>query len=104
MIGETLGSYRILAEIGKGGMGVVYEAEHIVLGRKAAIKLLLPDCSSDRELVDRFFNEARAVARIEHPGLVDVLDFGHAEDGRSYIVMERLVGESLATRLGRVGL
>ena len=101
MIGETLGNYRILSTIGKGGMGVVYLAEHTLIGRKAAVKLLLPEMSRDAELVERFFNEAKAAATARHAGLVEVFDFGHAEDGSAYIVMEHLLGESLAVRLER---
>ena len=101
VIGEILGSYRIVEPIGKGGMGVVYRAEHVVLGRKAAVKLLLPESSRDTDLVQRFFNEARAAAKIQHRGLVEVLDYGHHSDGSAYIVMELLVGESLAARIER---
>ena len=99
MVGQTLGSYKLVSEIGKGGMGVVYLAEHTLLGRKAAVKLLRPDVPNDQ--VERFFNEAKAVATLHHPGLVDVLDFGTSTDGRAFIVMEYLVGESLAERLDR---
>ena len=98
MIGETLGTYRIVSEIGQGGMGVVYAAEHTLLGRKAAVKVLRDDL--DGEHVERFFNEARAAARLHHPSLVEVYDFGNQE-GRAFIVMELLVGESLAARLER---
>jgi serine/threonine protein kinase len=99
MIGETLGSYRIVSEIGKGGMGVVYLAEHNVLGRKAALKLLRADCA--REQVERFLNEARAAAKLHHTGIVETFDFGHTKEGNAFIVMEFLAGESLAERLDR---
>jgi serine/threonine protein kinase len=99
MIGETLGSYRIVSEIGSGGMGVVYLAEHTLLGRKAAVKILRSELPE--EYVERFFNEAKAAATLHHPGLVDVFDFGHHTDGSAYIVMEFLDGESLADRLER---
>lgn len=99
MVGQTLGSYKLVSEIGKGGMGVVYLAEHTLLGRKAAVKLLRPDVPNDQ--VERFFNEAKSVATLHHPGIVDVLDFGTSTDGRAFIVMEYLVGESLADRLER---
>jgi eukaryotic-like serine/threonine-protein kinase len=99
VIGETLGNYRIVSTIGEGGMGVVYRAEHVLVGRKVAIKLLQPRMSHDADLVERFFNEARAAALIQHPGLVEMFDFGHAEDGRAFIVMELLEGESLTARL-----
>jgi len=99
MLGETLGSYRIVSEIGSGGMGVVYSAEHTLIGRKVAVKLLRADMPA--EYVERFFTEAKAAATLHHPGLVDVFDFGHHKDGRAYIVMEFLAGESLAERLAR---
>ncbi|MCC6993387.1 MAG: protein kinase [Deltaproteobacteria bacterium] len=101
MIGQILGNYRIVGVIGQGGMGVVYAAEHPLIGRRAAIKLLLPELSQNQEMVTRFFNEARATTMIQHPGLVDIFDFGHAPNGSAYIAMEFLAGESLAGRLAR---
>jgi serine/threonine-protein kinase len=74
-------------------------AEHALIGRKVAIKLLRADMPG--EYVERFFNEAKAAATLHHPGLVDVFDFGHHADGRAFIVMELLTGESLAERLAR---
>jgi serine/threonine protein kinase len=97
MLGQTLGSYRLVAEIGKGGMGVVYLAEHTLLGRKVAVKLLHSDVHQDQ--VERFFDEARAAATLQHPGLIEVFDFGRRDDGSAFIVMEFLSGESLAERL-----
>jgi eukaryotic-like serine/threonine-protein kinase len=101
MIGESLGIYKIVDLIGEGGMGVVYQAEHTLIGRRVAIKRLLPEFTRDAEVVDRFMNEARAAARIQHPGLCEVFDFGHHTDGSAYIVMELLEGESLAARIER---
>ncbi|MCC6994851.1 MAG: serine/threonine protein kinase [Deltaproteobacteria bacterium] len=101
MIGQTLGSYRVVGQLGAGGMGVVYVAEHPLLGRKAAIKMLLPEFSKDQEFVSRFFNEAKAVTLIRHPGLVDIFDFGYHADGSAFIAMELLEGESLGARLKR---
>ncbi|HEY6173075.1 MAG TPA: serine/threonine-protein kinase, partial [Kofleriaceae bacterium] len=103
MIGATAGSYRILRQIGEGGMGAVYLGEHTMLGRPAAIKILLPSLSQNREMVGRFFNEARATTAIRHPGIVEIYDFGFLPDGAAYIAMEMLDGESLASRLQRVG-
>jgi len=97
----TLGPYRIVSKIGEGGMGAVYLAEHTLLGRRAAIKVLLPALSSQREVVDRFFNEARATTAVADPGIVQVFDFGFAADQSAYIVMELLEGESLDTRMQR---
>ena len=83
-------------------MGVVYMAEHMVIKRRAAIKVLLPELSKNREQVERFFNEARATSLIRHPGLVDVLDFGHANEC-AFIVLELLEGKTLAARLREAG-
>jgi eukaryotic-like serine/threonine-protein kinase len=103
VLGHVIGSYTIVERIGAGGMGVVYAAEHALLGRRAAIKVLLPDLSRRPEVVDRFFNEARALTAIGDPGVVQVFDFGHTPDGAAYIVMELLDGESLEDRLRRTG-
>jgi serine/threonine-protein kinase len=103
MLGETVGKYRIVRKIGEGGMGVVYLAEHALIGRRAAVKVLLPAYSHDVHVVSRFFNEARAIAGIKHPGLVDIYDFGTLDDGSAFLVMEWLSGESLAERVQRKG-
>ncbi len=103
MLGETVGKYRIVRKIGEGGMGVVYLAEHALIGRHAAVKVLLPAYSHDVHIVNRFFNEARAIAGIKHPGLVDIYDFGTLDDGSAFLVMEWLSGESLAERVQRKG-
>src|SRR5215510_6594604 len=85
-------------------MGAVFLAEHTLIGRRAAIKVLLPALSQQREIVDRFFNEARATTSIPDPGIVQVFDFGFNVDGSAYIVMEFLEGEPLDKRLTRLGL
>src|SRR5688500_11203721 len=82
-------------------MGVVYRAEHVQLGKPAAVKMLLPQLSHDASIVQRFFNEARAASATEHAGIVAVCDFGRHTDGSAYIVMARLKGESLEQRLRR---
>jgi serine/threonine protein kinase len=94
----SYGAYSIERELGRGGMGVVYEAVHDVLGRRAAVKVLLADVSRDSDLVERFINEARAASTIHHPSIVEVYDVGRSDED-VYIVMELLQGESLATRL-----
>jgi serine/threonine protein kinase len=99
MIGQEIGNYRVLAQIGQGGMGAVYLAEHRQIGRKVAVKVILPDLSSRPEVLGRFFNEARATAQLRHPALVDVFDYGTHTDGSAYIMMEYLEGDSLGTRL-----
>ncbi|HEY5945263.1 MAG TPA: serine/threonine-protein kinase [Kofleriaceae bacterium] len=99
---KHIGQYKILRTLGAGGMGTVYLGEHLLLGRRAAIKTLLPSLSSHREIVDRFFNEARAISAISDPGVVQVFDFGYHVDGTAFIVMEFLEGESLSARLDRM--
>ncbi len=101
MIGETLGSYRIVGRLGAGGMGEVYLAEHARIDRRAAIKVLLPELSHNQEVIDRFFAEARSTSSIHHPGIVEVLDCDVHPSGRAYIVMELLEGDSLQARLTR---
>jgi serine/threonine-protein kinase len=103
MMGTTIGTYRVLHVLGQGGMGTVYLAEHVLLGRRAALKILLPAYSMDQEIVRRFFNEARAVTSIADPGIVQIFDFGFHTDGSAYIVMELLEGEPLDARLRRHG-
>src|SRR3954463_15548583 len=99
--GMVLGSYRILHELTSGGMGTVFRAEHVLLGRPAAVKLLRRDLSTSPALVQRFVNEAKAVTACKHPGIVEVYDFGYTEDGHAFIVMELLEGEPLGRRLAR---
>ncbi|HKA87347.1 MAG TPA: serine/threonine-protein kinase [Haliangiales bacterium] len=99
--GEVLGSFRLVRELGRGGMGAVFLAEHTLIQKRAAVKVLLPGKAADPELVRRFFQEARAAARIRHPGMVDVFDYGVRDGGPAYLVMEYLDGESLGARLRR---
>ena len=101
--GTQVGAYRILHKIGEGGMGSVWLAEHGMLGRRAAIKVLHAEYSAQPAIVTRFFNEARAATAISDPGIVQIFDFGHHVDGSAYIVMELLEGETLDRRLQRIG-
>jgi serine/threonine protein kinase len=98
----TLGGYRLIRELGRGGMGVVYLGEHKHIGRPAAIKLLLPHFSMDPATSHRFINEARAAAAIRHPGIVEIYDFDVTAQGQAFIVMECLEGETLGARLQRL--
>jgi len=104
IIGSVLGSYRILSEIATGGMGTVFRAEHVLLHRPAAVKLLRADLTTDADLVQRFINEAKAVTACKHPGIVEVYDFGYTNEGDAFIVMEFLEGETLGHRLLRTRL
>jgi serine/threonine protein kinase len=103
IIGHRINNYEVLHLIGEGGMGAVYVAQHVVIGRKAAIKVLRREFSEDVGLVARFMNEARAAAAIGHPNIVDVVDVGNLPDGTPYMMMEFLVGEDLSKRLAKVG-
>ena len=103
MEGATIGTYRLVHKLGEGGMGEVWMGEHTLIGRRAAIKLLLPSLSTNPGVVQRFFNEARAVTAIADPGIVQVFDFGVHADTQAFIVMELLDGESLDARVRRVG-
>ncbi len=95
LIGRTVGSYRVVKLLGKGGMGSVYMAEHPVIGSTVAIKFLHPHFSHDEKIVDRFFNEARAVNVIGHDNILKILDLDVTEDNRHYFVMEFLYGRPL---------
>jgi serine/threonine protein kinase len=74
VLGEIVGSYKLVRKLGEGGMGEVYLAEHKYIARRTAIKFLLPELTSSAEVVERFFAEARATSAIDHPGIVQVSD------------------------------
>jgi len=98
--GQVLdGKYQVLKELGRGAMGVVYEATHMALGRRVAVKTLLSEMSTDPQLADRFEREARAASAIGHPHIIDVFDLGRTPDGLLYMVMEKLEGLSMADML-----
>ncbi|MBK6847967.1 MAG: serine/threonine protein kinase [Proteobacteria bacterium] len=94
-LGRVLGSYRLVGVLGRGGMGTVYRAEHVMLGRKVALKLLRPEYAARREAVRRFFNEARAVNDIGHENIVDIADYQVLETGETFFIMELLEGQDL---------
>lgn len=92
---QHIGPYRLLGELGRGGTGVVYRGEHEALGKPVAIKVLYVDVAADPVAASRFIREARAASRARHPGIVDVTDFGTLSDGRSYLVMELIEGQTV---------
>lgn len=97
------GRFRVECEIGKGGMGTVYRASHLELGRAVAVKVLKPEFAADRVVADRFMREARTMARLRHPRAAMIFDAGRLPDGRPFIVMEHVEGVTLAEKLARDG-
>jgi serine/threonine-protein kinase len=97
--GTQIGEYEVETKIGEGAMGTVYRAIHPAIHKRVAIKIMTPKLFDEPESVKRFVAEARAIAAIEHPGIVDVFGFGRIPDGRTYLVMEWLEGKSLGARL-----
>ncbi len=95
--------YRVLRLVGAGGMGCVYDVEHTELGKRFVLKSLLRELASREDLVARLRNEWRALAKLEHPNIVSVTDAGTSSSGVPFYVMERLEGETLASRLKREG-
>ncbi|TKD05300.1 serine/threonine-protein kinase [Polyangium fumosum] len=93
--GDVIGPYRLLHPIGSGGMGQVFAAVHEHMDQDVALKLLAPAAAAEPQLIARFIQEARALARLEHPGIVRVLHCDRLDDGRVYLAMEHLVGVSL---------
>jgi eukaryotic-like serine/threonine-protein kinase len=102
VIGEIVGNFVIIQQLGRGGMGEVWLAEQREIKTRVAIKMLLRHISDDRQHVQRFFNEAVAVSRIKHSGIAKIFDVGYHKN-QAYLVMEFLEGEPLAARLRRIG-
>jgi serine/threonine-protein kinase len=100
---KQLGQYKLKRRLGVGGMGEVYEAEHMLLRRPCALKLIRPEHAGDRTSMQRFEREVQAMARLTHWNTVEVFDYGHADDGTFYYVMEYLPGQNLDTMVARYG-
>src|SRR4051812_22150213 len=100
-VGQVVGNYKLTAKLGEGGMGMVFLAEHPVIGKKVALKAIHPELSRNPEVVSRFITEAKAVNQVGNEHIVDIHDFGTTPEGEFYFIMEYLQGESLAGRLRR---
>ena len=99
--GQSIGNYRILSKIGTGGMGAVYLAEHPLIGKKVALKVIHRELAGNREVVQRFFQEARAVNKIGNEHIVEIHDFGVTPENDHFYIMEYLEGQTLASVLAR---
>lgn len=98
------GRYRLIEVIGRGGMGAVYRAHHLLMDKGVAVKVLRQELASDPEAVARFHREARSASRLDHENIIRVSDFGQTDDGLLFLVMELLDGENLAQALSRGAL
>jgi serine/threonine-protein kinase len=103
VLGQLVNNFEIIRLLDEGGMGMVYEARHPLIGRRVAVKVLRRELTLQPELVTRFFNEARATNAVCHPNIIEIIDVGRFPDGAPYLIMELLEGESLTQRLRRVG-
>jgi len=103
-VGARVGNYTVMSKLGEGAMGCVFLAQHPVIGKQVALKVIHPELASNEEMIARFFNEARAVTQIGHENIVDVQDFGQTPDGDSFIVMELLEGRGLGERMKAEGM
>jgi len=104
MIGKTISHYRILEQLGGGGMGIVYRAEDIKLKRPVALKFLSPQLGFDQEAKRRFMHEAQAASALDHPNICTIYEIDEAEDGQMFIAMAYYDGETLKKKISHLGI
>jgi len=102
LLGTRIREYEILEVIGKGGMGAVYKARHVLLDDVRAIKVIQSRLAGDKDFIDRFIREARVLTKLRHPNLVQLFEFGTLQEDIFFMVMEYLSGESVLERLRRL--
>lgn len=102
-VGSTVGNYKVISRLGAGAMATVYLAEHPRINKKVAIKVISPELATSKEMVSRFFTEARAASQINHENVVDILDFGQSPDGDNFMIMEYLDGQTVSSRIRGAG-
>jgi eukaryotic-like serine/threonine-protein kinase len=102
LVGHVIGGrYRVVSQLGEGGMGQVYLAEHVRMKRKSAVKIMRPALVGDAEALQRFTREAENASKISHPNVASIFDFGETDEGLVYLAMEFVDGEALAATLKR---
>jgi eukaryotic-like serine/threonine-protein kinase len=103
LVGETIAQYYVLKKLGEGGMGQVYLAEHVKMGRKSALKVMNPSMVHDADAISRFNREAKNASRINHTNVAAIYDFGETPDGMVFLAMEFVEGEALTKLIERLG-
>jgi len=102
-VGSTVGNYKVMSRLGAGAMATVFLAEHPRINKRVAIKVIHHELATNKEMVSRFFTEARAASQINHENVVDILDFGQTPEGDNFMVMEYLDGQTISSRLRAAG-
>src|SRR5688572_22242528 len=103
LIGQKVKGYLVKEQLGAGGMGAVYRAEHPIIGKKVAIKFLHGQYAKSPQILARFIQEAKSINDIRHENVIDILDFDQTENGEPFLLMEYLEGKTLSTAIDKDG-